>query len=91
MAISGSSLRTETTTGACDIKLEIETAEDEILKASFHGQCRKYAVSGNRECGGNNTKGGRNGARGGNNKKWGRKWWMREWKHKIDRETTHAA
>jgi hypothetical protein len=67
--ISGSSLRTETITGACDIKLEIEAAEDEILKASFHGQCRKYAVSGNRECGGENIKWGRIGGYGGGNTK----------------------
>jgi hypothetical protein len=80
IAISGSSLRTEIITGACDIKLEIETAEDEILKASFHGQCRKYAVSRNRECGattqsgaeivnaGATTKGGGgNGGCGGRN------------------------
>jgi hypothetical protein len=69
MAISGSSLRTETVTGACDIKLKIETAEDEILKALFHGQCCKYAVSGNRKCAGDNTKWGGNGGYGGGNTK----------------------
>jgi hypothetical protein len=69
MATSGSSLQTETMIGACNIKLEIAPAEDEIFKASFHRQCRKYAVSGNRECGGDNTEWGRNSECGGGNTK----------------------
>jgi hypothetical protein len=79
MAISGFSLRTETITGAYNIKLEIETAEDEILQVSFHGQCRKYAVSENRECEGDNTKWGGNGECGrGNTKSSGRRHMRRE-------------
>jgi hypothetical protein len=51
LAISESSLRTERSPGHVISNWRIETAEDEILQALFHGQCRKYAVSGNHECG----------------------------------------